>query len=173
MQSVTVKASIQIGGVVASRKTVTAAPMAIPGQLMRPDADRRQPLQQVVAQRQRLAADDEPDHDQDERHRGADAGLFDVARTSVWAIPITSPATSAIGKERKPATSAAAVAARTRLVSTAGCRVTIGTIRIAARPARPQPSAQLRAAIVSGESPSAEAERSDSATAAVARPKRV
>src|ERR1700761_9346775 len=78
--------------------------------------------------------------------------------TSVWA---------------KPATRAAAVAARTRLVRTAGCRVTIGTIRIAARPARPQPKAQLSVATVSGERPSAEAERSDSATAEVASPKRV
>ncbi len=88
-------------------------------------------------------------------------------------MPTTRPTTSAVGKERKPATRAAAVAASTRLVSTAGCRVTIGTIRIAASPARPQPSAQFSVAIVSGERPSAEAERSDSATAAVERPKRV
>src|ERR1700749_5228012 len=93
--------------------------------------------------------------------------------TSVWAMPTTRPTISAVGKERNPATSAAAVAARTRLVRTAGCRVTIGTIRIAARPARPQPKAQLSVATVSGERPSAEAERSDSATAEVASPKRV
>jgi hypothetical protein len=93
--------------------------------------------------------------------------------TSVWAMPTRRPTKSAIGKERKPATRAAAVAASTRFVSTAGCRVTIGTIRIAASPARPQPSAQFSVATVSGERPSAEAERSDSATAEVASPKRV
>ena len=37
MQIVTVKASIQIGGVVARRKTVTTVPKAIPPQLMRPE----------------------------------------------------------------------------------------------------------------------------------------
>ncbi len=86
---------------------------------------------------------------------------------------MTMPAASAIGNERKHATSAAAVAARTRLVRTAGCSVTIGTIRIAARPAMPQPSAQLIAATRSGDQPSDAAARMFSATALVPRPKRV
>ena len=73
-------ASIQIGVMIESRTTPTTTPIASPALLMLAGADRRQPLQQVVAQRQRLAADDQPDHDQDEGHRGADAGLFDVAR---------------------------------------------------------------------------------------------
>ncbi len=88
-------------------------------------------------------------------------------------MPMPRPAANAIGNERKPATSAAAMAARTRFVSTAGCSVTIGTIRIAARPASPQPSVQLRTAMRSGDQPSEDAERSFSATAEVASPKRV
>jgi hypothetical protein len=56
---------------------------------------------------------------------------------------------------------------------TVGWSVTIGAIRIAARPASPQPSAQLRAAIVSGDHPSEAAARWFSATAVVPSPKRV
>ena len=38
-------------------------------------ADRREPLEQVVAQRKRLAADHHPDDDDDKRHRVGDPGL--------------------------------------------------------------------------------------------------
>src|SRR4051794_3200918 len=83
------------------------------------------------------------------------------------------PATSAIGKEEKRATSAVARAARMRLVITDAWRVMIGAIRIAARPARAEPSAQLIVAMRSGDQPIDDAARSFSATAAVASPKRV
>src|SRR5215471_19317252 len=86
---------------------------------------------------------------------------------------MATPAASAIGKDWKPATSAAAVAASTRFVITVGWSVAIGAIRIAARPASPQPSPQLIAAIVSGDQPSDAAARWFSATAVVPRPKRV
>ena len=85
-------------------------------------------------------------------------------------MPITRPASSAIGNDRNPATSAAAVAAISRLVRTCGCRVTIGTMRIAAKPAKAQPSAQFSVATTSGDQPSDAAARSFSATAEVPRP---
>jgi hypothetical protein len=65
------------------------------------------------------------------------------------------------------------VAAISRLVRTCGCRVTIGTIRIAATAASAQPSDQFAAAMTSGDQPSDAAARWFSATAEVPRPKRV
>ncbi len=93
--------------------------------------------------------------------------------SSVCAIPMPMPAISASGKERNPATSAAAVAARMMLVMTVTWSVTIGAIMIAAKPAIAEPSAQLMVATRSGDQPRVEATRSFSATALVAIPKRV
>src|SRR5258706_11827050 len=86
-------------------------------------------------------------------------------------MPMTTPTASATGNDRNPATSAAAVAASTRLVMTVGWSVAIGAIRIAARPASPHPSAQFTAATASGDHPSEAAARWFSATAVVPRPK--
>ena len=85
-------------------------------------------------------------------------------------MPMSMPATNAIGNERKPATSAAAIAASTRLVIVATCSCTIGAIRIAATPASAEPSAQLAVAIQSGDRPTDDAARWFSATAVVAMP---
>ncbi|CAB4965702.1 unannotated protein [freshwater metagenome] len=90
--------------------------------------------------------------------------------TSLSQTPMSRPAARARGNERKPATSAVAVAASTRPVITVGCRVTIGAIKIAARPASALPSAQLNTAMRLGLSPSDEATRSFSATALVDSP---
>src|ERR1700712_1071583 len=85
-------------------------------------------------------------------------------------MPIASPAARAIGNERKLATSAAAIAASTRLVIVDTWSVTIGATRIAAKPARPEPSAQFSVAILSVERPMVDAARWFSATAVVDRP---
>ena len=90
--------------------------------------------------------------------------------SSVWPTPIATPAAKAIGNDRKLATSAAAIAASTRLVIVDTCSVTIGETRIAAKPARPEPSDQLMRAMRSGDSPTVAAARWFSAAAVVARP---
>ena len=89
---------------------------------------------------------------------------------SVCMTPRTSPPTSARGKLRKPATRAAASAARTMLVMTATWSDTIGAIKMPATPANADPSAQLSAAIRSGDRPTDAAARWFSATAVVAMP---
>ncbi len=92
---------------------------------------------------------------------------------SVCMMPRTRPPTSASGKLRKPATSAAAIAARTTFVMTAIWSVTIGATKMPATPASAEPSAQLSAAIRSGDSPTDAAARWFSATAVVAMPNRL
>ncbi len=75
-----------------------------------------------------------------------------------------------MGKDRKLATSAAAIAASTTFVSTDTCNWISGVMRMAAIPANAEPSAQLVAAMKSGENPRLDAARWFSATAVVARP---
>ena len=93
--------------------------------------------------------------------------------TTVWATPIPRPAKSAIGNERNPATRATDVAARTRLVITVGCSVTVGAMKIANTPASPLPIAQLMRATRFGERPRDAATVSFSAAAVVLSPNRV
>ena len=73
--------------------------------------------------------------------------------SSVSRTPIATEATKAMGNERNDATSAAAKAASTRLVSTVTWRVTIGVIRMAASPASADPKDQLTVAMTSGDHP--------------------
>ena len=87
--------------------------------------------------------------------------------SSACPMPIATPAAKAIGNDRKLATRAAAIAASTRFVIVETCNVTIGDTRIAARPASPDPSAQLTVAMRSGDSPTDDAARWFSATAEV------
>ena len=77
----------------------------------------------------------------------------------------------AIGNDRKSATRAAARAASTSPVIEVIWRVMIGTTRIPAMQAMADPRAQLPTAIQLGLMPMAEADRSLSDTASVARPK--
>ena len=93
--------------------------------------------------------------------------------TTVCATPIPRPARRATGKDLKEATNATEVAARTRLVMTVGCSVTVGAMKIANTPARPLPIAQLIRAMRFGESPRDAATVSFSAIAVVLSPKRV
>ena len=94
---------------------------------------------------------------------GSDCG--DTRRSDVVATARSgrcrspTPAAKAIGNERKLATSAAAIAASTRFVIVETCSVTIGATRIAASPARPEPSDQLTTAMRSGEIPTVAAAR--------------
>jgi hypothetical protein len=74
-------------------------------------------------------------------------------------IPIATDAAKAMGNDSNDATSAAAKAARTRLVSTVTWRVTIGVIKMAASPASAEPSDQLTVAMTSGDQPSDAAAR--------------
>ena len=90
--------------------------------------------------------------------------------SSVWPIPISMPAAKAMGNDRKPATSAVANAASTRLVIVATCSCTMGAIRIAATPASAEPRAQLMVARKSGDKPMDDAARWFSAMAEVASP---
>ncbi len=90
--------------------------------------------------------------------------------SSVWPIPISMPAAKATGNDRKPATSAVANAASTRLVIVATCSCTMGAIRIAATPASAEPRAQLIVATKSVDNPTEAAARWFSATAEVASP---
>ena len=76
----------------------------------------------------------------------------------------------AIGNDRKSPTSAAASAARISAVIAVTCKVMMGTTRIPATAAIADPNAQFSSAIRLGEIPTAEAERSLSDTASVARP---
>ena len=145
---------------------------AIHGQLIAPACPTDgQPLQEVVAQRQRLAADHEHDDDHDERHRLAEARLVDVAvelglrdADERGRRRARSGTSGTRRRARRPS------AARIRFVIAVTCSVTIGAMRIAARPASAEPSAQLSVAMRSGDQPSAAAARSFSATAVVARP---
>ena len=85
-------------------------------------------------------------------------------------MPIANPAAVAIGNDRKSPTSAAAMAARISDVIAVTCSVMMGTTRMPATAAMPDPSAQFSKAILFGDSPTADAERSLSDTASVARP---
>ena len=76
-----------------------------------------------------------------------------------------------MGNELKRAIKAPARAASTRLVIVWTCSCTIGAIRMEAIAASADPSAQLRVAMRSGDSPTEEAARWFSATAVVAKPK--
>ena len=73
----------------------------------------------------------------------------------------------ATGNDLKSPTSAAARAASTRVVIDVTCSVITGTTRMPAMHAIAEPSAQLRAATLFGETPTAAAERSLSETASV------
>ena len=134
-------------------------------------ADHRQFFQEVVAQRQRTTAEHQDDDDDDERQRRCrDPGWSVYRPTTVWPTPSASPAAVAIGNDRKSPTSAAASAASTSAVIAVTCSVMIGTTRMPATAAMAEPSAQLRIAIRFGETPTADADRSLSDTASVARP---
>ena len=85
-------------------------------------------------------------------------------------MPSPIPAAVAIGNDRKSAMSAAASAASTSAVMDVTCNVIMGTTKIPATAARPEPSAQFNTAIWLGDTPTAEADRSLSDTASVARP---
>ena len=85
-------------------------------------------------------------------------------------MPSEKPAAVAIGNDRKSAISAAARPARISSVIDVTCSVMIGTTRMPAAAARADPNAQLSTAIRFGDNPMADAERSLSDTASVARP---
>jgi hypothetical protein len=76
----------------------------------------------------------------------------------------------ASGNDRKSATSAAARAASTSSVIDVTCSVMMGTTRMPAIAAMAEPRAQFKTAIRFGDTPMAEAWRSLSDTASVARP---
>ena len=76
----------------------------------------------------------------------------------------------AIGNDRKSPTNAAAIAARISAVIAVTCSVMMGTTRIPATAAMAEPNAQFSRAIRLGDSPIADADRSLSETASVARP---
>ena len=76
----------------------------------------------------------------------------------------------AAGNDRKSAIRAAARPARTSDVIAVTWSVMIGTTRIPASAASPDPSAQLRTAIRFGDKPIADADLSLSETASVAKP---
>ena len=83
---------------------------------------------------------------------------------------MANPAAVAMGNERKLPTNAAAIAARMSAVIDVTCRVMIGTTRMPAAAAMAEPNAQFKSAIRFGERPTADADRSLSDTASVARP---
>ena len=85
-------------------------------------------------------------------------------------MPRANPAAVATGKDRKSAIRAAAKPARTSPVIAVTCKVMMGTTKIPATAARADPKAQLSTAIRLGDRPIADADRSLSDTASVARP---
>ena len=90
--------------------------------------------------------------------------------TNACPMPMANPAAVATGNERKLPTSAAAIAARISEVIAVTCSVMIGTTRMPAAAAMAEPSAQFCRAMRLGDRPTADAERSLSETASVARP---
>ena len=87
--------------------------------------------------------------------------------------PIRTPPSSVSGNEVNPPTSAAASAGTSSSRTWLTESPMMGTTRMPARPARPAPAAQFSVAMSSGERPRDAAASWFSATARVARPKRV
>ena len=86
-----------------------------------PGAELREPFADVAPQRQTAAADDEHEQDQEERDRALDAGELTRRRrssgcrggnasTAASPIPTTKPPSRVSGNDRKPPSSAAAIA---------------------------------------------------------------
>ena len=92
---------------------------------------------------------------------------------SDWSIPIPRPTAAAIANDWKRATSTAASAGTMYSVYAVGSTVEIGAIRMPAAPARMVARIQLPPEVRSADRPITDAPVSFSATARVARPKRV
>ena len=167
-----------------STSSTAPQPMSRPGTLMRPVPSLGQAVGDVAAQREAAAAHDEHEQDEQERDGALDAReVADAeevlrcrgggATTAASPIPMMNPPSSVSGNDRKPPSSAAAIAVTvTMSVKVIVDRPVSGAMSTPAMPARPAPMPQVSAESLVGDHPMVCTARSFWAAALIASPTR-